>query len=379
MAVVDFGMDWSPLATLGEKYQQAQQRQQLQEGLQRMGLPGNLNLAQLAMQQQEHQRAQSNTDRSFGLQERQVGIGEARDTRDFGFRQQEAQRAQTNVDRSHEFQRMQAEAAARGFEIKELDDGMGGKRLVRVERATGKATALPVDGDTTGGQPQNPFATGKLNEQQSKDALFASRMLGAEKILRNVEPAVATDRIQKGLGTVSDKIGYDLRSPAYTKFDQAKRDFINAVLRKESGAVISDSEFKNAEQQYFPQPGQGADIIEQKRQARAEAIRGIAAGAGPGYRPDFTFDEKGEIVANPAPKRGDPKPQQSFNWKTRETIMGARQNAEATIAQAKEAIAKGMPPAEAMKRLQAAGIPVDPATFGGAPAAPNPANFGFGN
>jgi hypothetical protein len=48
--------------------------------------------------------------------------------------------------------------------------------------------------------------------------------------------------------------------------------------------------------------------------------------------------------------------------------MGARQNAQATIAQAKEAVAKGMPPAEAIKRLQAAGIPVDPATFGAAPA-----------
>jgi hypothetical protein len=35
---------------------------------------------------------------------------------------------------------------------------------------------------------------------------------------------------------------------------QAEQNFINAILRKESGAAISPSEYKNAEKQYFPQP-----------------------------------------------------------------------------------------------------------------------------
>jgi len=37
-------------------------------------------------------------------------------------------------------------------------------------------------------------------------------------------------------------------------FEQAKKNFVNAVLRLESGAVISPSEFTNADKQYFPQP-----------------------------------------------------------------------------------------------------------------------------
>ena len=37
------------------------------------------------------------------------------------------------------------------------------------------------------------------------------------------------------------------------KYEQAQRDWVNANLRKESGAVISDSEFANASKQYFPQ------------------------------------------------------------------------------------------------------------------------------
>lgn len=37
-------------------------------------------------------------------------------------------------------------------------------------------------------------------------------------------------------------------------FEQSKRNFVNSVLRNESGAVISDTEFANADKQYFPQP-----------------------------------------------------------------------------------------------------------------------------
>ena len=65
------------------------------------------------------------------------------------------------------------------------------------------------------------------------------------------------------------------------KYEQAQRDFLNAVLRKESGAVISDEEFDNGKKQYFPQPGDSDIVIEQKRQNRARAIQGIASGTGP--------------------------------------------------------------------------------------------------
>ena len=58
---------------------------------------------------------------------------------------------------------------------------------------------------------------------------------------------------------------------------QAKRDFVNAVLRRESGAVIADSEFDNAEKQYFPQVGDSPEVQKQKGNNRAIAIRGVQA------------------------------------------------------------------------------------------------------
>ena len=52
------------------------------------------------------------------------------------------------------------------------------------------------------------------------------------------------------------------------KFEQAKRNFINSVLRRESGAVISPQEFENANQQYFPVVGDSDELKIQKKQNR---------------------------------------------------------------------------------------------------------------
>ena len=78
-------------------------------------------------------------------------------------------------------------------------------------------------------------------------------------------------------------------SPAATgrQLDQAKRDFVNAVLRRESGAVISDAEFANADQQYFPQIGDDAATKAQKARNRAVALEGMKADVPKGYKADL--------------------------------------------------------------------------------------------
>lgn len=273
-------VDFSSLGDLYNAYQRGQQQRQTEDWLQRQGLPTNMSLAQLALANQ-------------------------RDARDFAFREREAARAQGNADRQFALAQSQATEAARGFDYREIDDGQGGKKLVRIEKATGNISAPPIAGvqDT----PNNPFAQGKMTDEQSKAGLYSSRMFNAEKILR--DPATveaATSLKQQGLNRIPIAGNY-MVSEAFQKYDQAQRDFINAVLRRESGAVISDSEFDNARKQYFPQPGDTPERIAQKQANRAEAIRGIAAGAGPGYRPENVFSEKGDIIDNPAPKRNAPK------------------------------------------------------------------------
>jgi hypothetical protein len=63
-----------------------------------------------------------------------------------------------------------------------------------------------------------------------------------------------------------------LRSRGAQKYDQAKADFINAQLRRESGAAIAQSEFSNADKQYFPVPGDTPDV--DQAEGRKPARRG---------------------------------------------------------------------------------------------------------
>jgi len=71
-------------------------------------------------------------------------------------------------------------------------------------------------------------------------------------------------------------------SPAQQQVEQAEDNFINAVLRRESGATIRDDEFIRARNQYFPRPGDSPEVIAQKKRNRLTTIEGMRVGAGPG-------------------------------------------------------------------------------------------------
>lgn len=66
-------------------------------------------------------------------------------------------------------------------------------------------------------------------------------------------------------------------------FDQAVRNFINATLRRESGAAIAPSEFENANLQYIPQPGDKADVLEQKQKNRETISASLQLEAGSAF------------------------------------------------------------------------------------------------
>ncbi|MCU0949517.1 MAG: hypothetical protein MUC68_00310 [Burkholderiaceae bacterium] len=139
---------------------------------------------------------------------------------------------------------------------------------------------------------------GKVNEKpptegQAKAVLFGSRMTEADKVIRDLSGrGVMTGSLIKqgvesipliggGLGMVANTT---VASADQQQVEQAQRDFINAVLRRESGAVIADSEFANARQQYFPQPGDSPAVIAQKARNRQTAIEGMKVEAGQHWR-----------------------------------------------------------------------------------------------
>lgn len=218
-----------------------------------------------------------------------------KDARDFAFRQDEAKRTQANLDRQFQFQSQEKPT------IQTIKDAQGNDTLVRI-MPDGTAKRIDTGIDQT---PTNPFAYGgKMSETQSKDALYADRMFDAEKVLS--DPAVhasALDPSQHMRSMAPFGFGNYLVSNDFQKFDQAKRNFVNATLRRESGAVISKEEFDNANKQYFPVPGDSPQVTEQKRQNRIAAVRGFSAGAGPAYQPPMLLNESGALVPNPRNQR----------------------------------------------------------------------------
>jgi len=66
-----------------------------------------------------------------------------------------------------------------------------------------------------------------------------------------------------------------LQSGERQSYEQAKRNFITAVLRRESGAAISPSEFETEALKYFPQAGDKAETVIQKSNARNTAINNV--------------------------------------------------------------------------------------------------------
>jgi hypothetical protein len=73
--------------------------------------------------------------------------------------------------------------------------------------------------------------------------------------------------------------------------EQAERNFVNAVLRRESGAVISKEEFENAAKQYFPQAGDTQAVLDQKRNNRNTVLNNLANESGGSYEQQFDFNQ----------------------------------------------------------------------------------------
>lgn len=132
-------------------------------------------------------------------------------------------------------------------------------------------------------------------EVQGKAALYSSRALEADKILNDLAEGgtkypgqiklaagsipLVGGALSTGVNMLPSEIGGP--SGAQQRVEQAQRNFVNAVLRQESGAAIGESEFNNARKQYFPEPGDTPTTIKQKAENRKTAISGLNTMAGP--------------------------------------------------------------------------------------------------
>lgn len=135
------------------------------------------------------------------------------------------------------------------------------RETLRGKRLENQALATPTGTQTLNGKPQS--------QAEATAQGYADRIVEADQVIDSFGSQFAS---RTGFGNLlpSRLQGQDRKS-----YDQAKRNFINAVLRRESGAAIGESEFESADQQYFPQPGDGPDVILQKDASRNTAINNL--------------------------------------------------------------------------------------------------------
>lgn len=146
----------------------------------------------------------------------------------------------------------------------------------------------PQSGPQPAAQPGLPAGSVPINttppkrtDEQNKAAGFSDRMLQSMGAVDQFEKS-ALDLGNKAASNIP-VVGNYMVSNDFQQLEQAQRDYINAVLRRESGAVISPEEFDNARKQYFPQPGDTPETLEQKRRNRIASLDGMKRSAGPGY------------------------------------------------------------------------------------------------
>ena len=120
-----------------------------------------------------------------------------------------------------------------------------------------------------------------LTVDQAKANQFATAANNANQVLNSSKYKV---------GLVELPLPNIFKSSNRQQFEQASRAFINAVLRRESGATITDDEFKNKYRELIPSAGDSNAVISQKKSARNAAVSSIRA-AGTSTDGNLTDDE----------------------------------------------------------------------------------------
>lgn len=152
----------------------------------------------------------------------------------------------------------------------------------QLEKAQNETNGINIDGSrllTSSGKP--------MNDTQATAYGYAQRLVEADNIISNLGSQFTGAR-----SLIGQNLPNIAKSTERQQFEQAQRNFINAVLRKESGAVISPEEFENAKQQYFPKPGDSSEVVAQKASNRSTVIDNLYRSAGVSTKPQ-------EIITRP--------------------------------------------------------------------------------
>ena len=166
-----------------------------------------------------------------------------------------------------------------GRYVQEMRDA-GQQPLSRIDfhKAKQKQSSIEVMPDGTVRVVEGGGTAGaKFTEAQSKDTVYATRARGALEMLEPVAESL-TSRTSAVAEDVPLGLAKAMQSEEYQVASQAGTEFLQAILRKDTGAAITQGEIDSYGKTYLPQPGDKPKVLEAKRQARIRAINALESG-----------------------------------------------------------------------------------------------------
>lgn len=148
---------------------------------------------------------------------------------------------------------------------------------------------LALSRDRLSFDKQQQKGPGNATEGERNAAGYLMRMTEASKLLDEFEGRGAATYKTQAAGAVplvGGAIRRAVMTPEQQQYRQAQEDWVRAKLRKESGASIATDEMDREIETYFPMPGEGKEVIAQKRKARATANAAMRQSSGRAATPD---------------------------------------------------------------------------------------------
>jgi len=159
----------------------------------------------------------------------------------------------------------------------------------------------PAAAQTVGAAPAVPgfsFPQGnfpKLTEGEEKSRFYTSTMVNSLPVMAEVlrsgykptqrDKAAAGPPSQGVLGGLSNTlVPRSFATPEGRRFYTEGRKVLAAILRKESGAAITDDEWTNYGPMYLPWPGDTEEDIKLKMQSLDQQILNMAMGSGKAFQ-----------------------------------------------------------------------------------------------
>lgn len=131
------------------------------------------------------------------------------------------------------------------------------------------------------GGPADPTNPKNITGEQRTSAGFAQRLQTSQGKLSALEQSgynpASLAETARGTTRITS-------SNEYLTYQNEKDEWIRAILRKESGAAITQEE-RDSYGGYFPQVGDGPEQLAQKAEIRNRIMQGVVQEAGPAFKP----------------------------------------------------------------------------------------------